>query len=139
MSLTATHSTSAFASKPARNTLRPMRPKPLIPTRTGMLSILPLGCEVNQASRAGTARRPRKAIQRRAARERCAAWGRCGQALCRRLAPGALGAGDVAVADLDEHVVALAPALGEVLGDRHRPMAPARAADRDRQVRLALA
>src|SRR3954451_3471729 len=35
-SLTATHSTSAFAACAARNTLRPMRPKPLIPTRVGM-------------------------------------------------------------------------------------------------------
>src|SRR5258705_7166537 len=41
MSLTATHSMSAFAAWPARKTLRPMRPKPLIPTRTGMLSFLP--------------------------------------------------------------------------------------------------
>src|SRR3954449_11291034 len=41
MSLTATHSMSAFAACPARKTLRPMRPKPLIPTRTGMLSVLP--------------------------------------------------------------------------------------------------
>src|SRR5215218_8410958 len=36
MSLTATHSMSALASWAARNTLRPMRPKPLMPTRTDM-------------------------------------------------------------------------------------------------------
>src|SRR5215203_3653255 len=36
MSLTATISTSAPDSCAARKTLRPMRPKPLIPTRTGM-------------------------------------------------------------------------------------------------------
>src|SRR6185295_18804977 len=45
---------------------------------------------------------------------------------------------DVAVGDLDEDVVALAPAAREVLGDRHRAMAPSGAADGDRQVRLAL-
>src|SRR6266536_5893666 len=43
MSLTATHSMSASAAWPARKTLRPIRPKPLIPTRTGMVSILPRG------------------------------------------------------------------------------------------------
>ncbi len=36
MSLTATHSMSAPRSYAARNTFRPIRPKPLIPTRTGM-------------------------------------------------------------------------------------------------------
>ena len=36
MSLTATTSMSALDSLAARNTLRPMRPKPLIPTRTDM-------------------------------------------------------------------------------------------------------
>src|SRR5690348_11521617 len=37
MSLTATISTSASDSCAARKTLRPMRPKPLMPTRTGMV------------------------------------------------------------------------------------------------------
>src|SRR5690242_8597364 len=37
MSLTATISTSASDSWAARKTLRPMRPKPLMPTRTGMV------------------------------------------------------------------------------------------------------
>src|SRR5437764_15170506 len=36
-SLTATHSMSACCSAAARNALRPMRPNPLIPTRTDML------------------------------------------------------------------------------------------------------
>src|SRR3954451_17262658 len=36
MSLTATHSMSVSFARPARRTFRPMRPKPLIPTRTGM-------------------------------------------------------------------------------------------------------
>src|SRR3954469_24211310 len=49
-----------------------------------------------------------------------------------------LGLRDVAVGDLDEHVVALAPAAREVLGDGHRAVAPAGAADGDREVRLAL-
>src|SRR6185312_2291754 len=40
MSFTATHSMSASAASPARKTLRPMRPNPLIPTRTGMVSFL---------------------------------------------------------------------------------------------------
>src|SRR3954468_4047666 len=43
-SLTATHSMSAPLAWAARKRLRPMRPKPLIPTRTGMLvSVLPEG------------------------------------------------------------------------------------------------
>ncbi len=41
-SLTATHSMSAPCAWAARNTLRPIRPKPLIPTRTGMESVSPL-------------------------------------------------------------------------------------------------
>src|SRR3954453_21411951 len=54
-----------------------------------------------------------------------------------------LGLRDVAVGDLDEHVVALAPAAREGLGDGHRAGAPgagapAGAADGDREVRLAL-
>src|SRR3990170_2586268 len=40
MSLTATTSMSASDSCAARNTLRPIRPNPLIPTRTG-ISVLP--------------------------------------------------------------------------------------------------
>src|SRR3954447_4973840 len=39
MSLTATHSMSVSFARPARNTFRPMRPNPLIPTRTGMCSV----------------------------------------------------------------------------------------------------
>src|SRR4051812_3949605 len=42
MSFAATHSMSAFLAWAARKRLRPIRPKPLIPTRTGMLvSVLP--------------------------------------------------------------------------------------------------
>src|SRR3954469_16831297 len=70
MSLTATHSMSALAGCPARKTLRPMRPKPLIPTRTGMLSVLPPWCgEIRPgadghgcpAGAAKAIRRPRRA------------------------------------------------------------------------------
>src|SRR3954454_11260540 len=39
MSLTATHSMSVSFARPARSTFRPMRPNPLIPTRTGMCSV----------------------------------------------------------------------------------------------------
>src|SRR4051812_7207184 len=39
MSFTATHSMSVSLARPARSTFRPMRPKPLIPTRTGMRSV----------------------------------------------------------------------------------------------------
>src|SRR5215211_3901003 len=39
MSFTATHSMSVSLARPARSTLRPMRPNPLIPTRTGMCSV----------------------------------------------------------------------------------------------------
>src|SRR3954447_10528214 len=43
-SLTATHSMSALLAWAARKRLRPMRPKPLIPTRTGMVvGVLPEG------------------------------------------------------------------------------------------------
>ena len=45
---------------------------------------------------------------------------------------------DVAVRDLDEVLRAVAEQRREVLGDRHGAVAPARAADRDHQVRLAL-
>src|SRR5215471_2178189 len=42
MSLIPTHSMSAPRSYAARKTLRPIRPKPLIPTRTDIRLILPL-------------------------------------------------------------------------------------------------
>src|SRR6266851_4765618 len=44
----------------------------------------------------------------------------------------------VAMGDRHVEVLVLAVALGQVLRDRDRAMAPARAADRDNQVRLAL-
>src|SRR4051794_10526203 len=50
MSLTATHSMSVSVAKPARSTFRPMRPKPLIPTRTGMCQSL-LRCLTKSARR----------------------------------------------------------------------------------------
>ena len=45
---------------------------------------------------------------------------------------------DVPVGDRDVEVLVAAVARGEVLGDRDRAVAPAGAADRDHQVRLAL-
>lgn len=45
---------------------------------------------------------------------------------------------DVAVGDRDIEVVVVAVARGQVLGDRHRAVAPAGTADRDHQMGLAL-
>src|SRR5215210_2008998 len=105
MSLTATISMSALDSWAARNTLRPIRPKPLIPTRTDMSRSLP--CSLTE--RRGTL--PRSAS---------------GHAV------------HVAVLDLDEEVRAIAELRGQVLGDRDRAVAPAGAADRHHEMRLAL-
>src|SRR3954454_873739 len=106
MSLTATISMSADDSCAARKTLRPMRPKPLIPTRTDMASFPSCrGLGSEPESLPGAAQ---------------------GQAV------------DVPVLDLDEVLVPTAERGGEMLGDGHRPVAAARAADRDDQVRLAL-
>src|SRR6476646_7353705 len=143
MSLTATHSTSALLVSPARKTLRPMRPKPLIPTRTGMLSILPpSGARSARLRGAGAARRPAagEGYPTPFVREGCAGRRpRARPSLGERGDLRTVGAGDVAVADLDERVLALAPAPGQVLGDGDGAMAPAGAADGDRQVRRALA
>src|SRR3954452_8116965 len=62
MSLTATHSMSVSFARPARSTFRPIRPNPLIPTRTGMCSV-PSAVSIQergQATAPGTrsARRP---------------------------------------------------------------------------------
>src|SRR5215210_108580 len=51
MSFTATHSMSVSLARPARSTFRPMRPNPLIPTRTGMSSS-PF-CDDDPRARAG--------------------------------------------------------------------------------------
>src|SRR5919202_2186602 len=106
MSLTATISTSASDSCAARNTLRPMRPKPLMPTRTGMSSGPFL------VSSGPRRRRLAGATRRHPV--------------------------NVAVRDLDEVLVAIAEVRREPLGDHHRAVAAARAADRDHEVRLAL-
>src|SRR4051794_39162829 len=96
---------SAPRSCAARKTLRPMRPKPLMPTRTDT----------------GT---PRSFLVE-----------------ARRLAGGSgprRCAIHVPVLDLDE-VAIVAPELRcEVLGDHHRAVAAAGAADGDHEVRLAL-
>src|SRR4051794_39940256 len=62
MSFTATHSMSVSFARPARSTFRPIRPNPLIPTRTGMCSV-PSAVSIQergQATAPGTrsARRP---------------------------------------------------------------------------------
>src|SRR5215212_6948993 len=108
MSLTATISMSALDSCAARNTLRPIRPKPLIPTRTDMSwTFLP------GSKRPGN---PTLGALRLADRE----------------------AVHVAMLNLHEVVRHVAEAAGEVLGDRDRAVAAARAPDRDHQMGLAL-
>src|SRR3954454_13156888 len=123
MSLTATISTSASDSWAARNTLRPMRPKPLMPTRTAMGGPFP---EVERRRRV---RLPKTARRLPAAKP------------ARSLNAPSLAVRepvDVAVGDLDEVLLAVAEDLREVLGDRQRAVATAGAADRHHQVRLAL-
>src|SRR5215217_3791461 len=108
MSLTATISMSALDSCAARNTLRPIRPKPLIPTRTDMRwTFLP------------GSKRPRNPTPDRV-----------------RLADRQPV--HVAVLNLHEVVGHVPEVGGEVLGDRDRAMAAAGAPDRDHQMRLAL-
>src|SRR5215217_3627910 len=109
MSLTATISTSAPDSWAARKTLRPMRPKPLIPTRTGM-----------------------------AVKTLSSCWRRTGRSREGYLPGASRRAVHVAVLDLDEEAAIVAELRREVLRDHDRPMAPAGAADRDHEVRLAL-
>src|SRR3954447_17256173 len=123
MSLTATISTSASDSWAARNTLRPMRPKPLMPTRTAMGGPFP---EVERRRRV---RLPKTARRLPAAKP------------ARSLNAPSLAVRepvDVAVGDLDEVLLAVAEDLREVRGDPPRGGAPAGAADRHHQVRLAL-
>src|SRR3954451_6155997 len=99
---------SALRSWAARKTLRPMRPKPLIPTRTDMTD--PLCVSGVRALRLATQ-------------------GRSG--------PRG-GAVHVAVLDLDEVPVVGAEVGREVLGDHDGAMAAARAPDRHDEVGLAL-
>src|SRR3954453_5183601 len=107
-SLTPTHSMSALRSWAARKTLRPMRPKPLIPTRTDMRQ--PLSLSGVRALRLPAHGRS----------------GPCGRAV------------HVAVLDLDEVPVVGAEVGREVLRDHHGTVAAARAPDRDHEVRPAL-
>src|SRR3954447_24884717 len=120
MSLTATISMSALDSCAARNTLRPMRPKPLIPTRTDMMTpssdSLVGGDEPYRPPSPPAARWPP----------------------CRAGKLGHRDPVDVAVLDLHEVVRLVAEAGGQVLGDGHGAMAPAGTADGHDQMRLAL-
>src|SRR3954468_964343 len=73
MSLTATHSMSVSFARPARSTFRPMRPNPLIPTRTGMCSV-PSAVSIQERGQATVpgaraAGRPVSRALRRAAHE----------------------------------------------------------------------
>src|SRR3954451_12676539 len=102
-SLTATKSMSAPACLAAREKFRPMRPKPLIPTRTVMALSFPRGlpvvrdCDANPTGRAPTS-------------------------VESRLRPA------LHVAMLDPGVVAPPPQpAGQLLGHDHRPGTPARA------------
>src|SRR5215210_4770044 len=105
MSLTATISMSALDSCAARNTLRPIRPKPLIPTRTDMeWTFLP-------------------SSKRR------------GNPTCRARPLADRQPVHVAVLNLHEVVRHDAEARGEVLRDRHGAVAAARAPDRHHQMR----
>src|SRR3954451_24283272 len=61
MSLTATHSMSVSFARPARSTFRPMRPNPLIPTRTGMCSV-PSAVSIQERGQA-TVPGPRSAVR----------------------------------------------------------------------------
>src|SRR5215207_11414917 len=101
MSLTATISMSALDSCAARNTLRPIRPKPLIPTRTDMdWTFLPSSKKRENPTLEALPLADRQPVH-------------------------------VAVLNLHEVVRYVAEVRGEVLGDRDRPVAPTRAADRD--------
>src|SRR5215212_1213850 len=121
MSLTPTQSMSAGVVLPeegsprsaracaARNTLRPMRPKPLMPALRAIRDSL--------------------SVASRWAAESTGAVTRLG-------APGRLV--DVAVHDVDEHVGASRVVAGQVVGHDHGAVTAARAADGHRQVGLAL-
>src|SRR5437763_17195002 len=108
MSLTAIHSTSGASSRAiaARNRFRPMRPNPWIPTRTGMRCLL----ERERTMPGPGSRGSRPGVPRRLS------------GATRRLV-------DVAVGDGHVDVLVVAVALGEMLGDRHRPVTAAGAAD----------
>src|SRR5918992_3593243 len=119
MSWTATISMSASDSCAARKTLRPIRPNPLIPTRTGISSPFWISYAAYSPSQARVSALDRK---------------RAG----RLPGPAQRQPVDVPVLDLDEVLVAVAERRGQVLGDGHRAVAAARAADGDHEVGLAL-
>src|SRR5215218_4238846 len=108
MSLTATISTSAPDSCAARKTLRPMRPKPLIPTRTGMA--------MNPFPGRRTDGEGRERVSLGARR----------------------GPVDIAVLDVDDVALVAVHVRREVLRDAHGPVPAARAPDGHHEVRLAL-
>ena len=112
-SLTATNSTSAPAACAARKKLRPMRPKPLMPTRTVMALVL---CSSCRQPGHPSMRRSRLPVDR---------WvGRYPRSMSRCWTRGS---------------IAPPPQPpGQLLGDDHRAVAAAGAADGDRQVALAL-
>src|SRR3954468_13864592 len=121
MSLTATISTSASDSCAARKTLRPIRPKPLMPTRTAMTEPFP---EVERRA-SGYRTHPGRRGRRTGGRTHR------DSALQRQPV-------HVPVRDLDEQPGAFAEEGGQGLGDGRRAVPAAGAADRDHQVRLAL-
>src|SRR3954452_11915974 len=128
MSLTPTQSISAPCAWAARNTLRPMRPKPLMPAFNAMQCVLSLRSRWAKAAARGggesiNGHPPRAGIR-----------GRFRQPL--RLARGLA---HVAVTHVDEVPAALLVQPRQVLGDHHRPVPSAGAPDPDRQVRLCLA
>ena len=109
-SLTATKSMSAPDCLAARKKLRPMRPKPLMPTRTVMCGPFLSSPGDGTRERLRDPGRPLSRAERRG-RSRCDRAARC--------------------------PAAREPA-GELLGDRDRAVAAAGAAEGDRQVALAL-
>ena len=127
----------------ARSALRPMRPNPLMPTRTGKLS--------PGAGSAGLQRLSLRPLVRRGGYQRTAdgpadaGHSGPGVGLRRRLGGAARwalrprgGRSRCPGGRPPRRGRLAAVARGQVLGDRHRAVAPARAADRDHQVRLAL-
>src|SRR4051794_9661707 len=110
MSLTPTHSMSSPRACAARNTLRPMRPKPLMPALRAIRDSLSVAIWVSRV-RLPEPRAPLGASRRLVA---------------------------VAMDDVAQHVGAGGVVAREVLGHDHRAVAPAGAADPHGQVRLAL-
>src|SRR5215211_6923921 len=109
MSFTPTHSMSAPRACAARNTLRPMRPKPLMPALRAIRASLSVAVDGAAESTGATP----------------------------GLGPPR-GLLDIAVDHVDEQVRAAREVTGQVLAHHDRAVAAARAADADCQVRLAL-